>query len=153
MHPAHILVFLLLALPVLELYILIRAGVLLGVTPTVALCVLSAATGLALLRHQGLQNVNNLRMKILQGESPTLILIEGAVLFAGGVLLLLPGFVTDIIGLLCLIPGLRRTCARHLEQRILRWTQTRGSGVNVIIEGEFRREDREFRPPLDHRED
>lgn len=98
----------LLALPLIELYLLIKVGTLIGALPTVALVVGTALLGAFLLRRQGLSNYRRMQMSLVQGEMPAREIVEGVVIFVGGVLLLIPGLITDFFGILCLIPPLRR---------------------------------------------
>lgn len=98
----------LLALPLVELYVLIKVGTLIGAFPTVALVVGTALLGTFLLRRQGLSNYRQMQMSLMQGEMPAREIVEGVVILVGGVLLLTPGLITDFFGMLCLIPPLRR---------------------------------------------
>lgn len=99
---------LLLGLPLAELYLLIKLGTLIGALPTVFLVVATAVLGLWLLRHQGLENYRRVQRSLARGEMPARELMEGAVMLVGGVLLMLPGLITDVFGLLCLVPPVRR---------------------------------------------
>ena len=96
------------AVPLVEIYLLIQIGGLIGVLPTILLVVLTAVLGAALLRQQGLVTLNRLRSSLDRGELPAMELIEGVALLVGGALLLTPGFVTDAVGFLCLLPTSRR---------------------------------------------
>lgn len=99
---------LLLGFPLLELYLLIKVGMLIGALPTMLLVVGTAVLGVWLLRHQGLQNYRRMQQCIMRGEVPAREMMEGVVMFIGGALLLMPGLITDLIGLLCLFPPVRR---------------------------------------------
>tara|TARA_Y100000590_G_scaffold92544_1_gene104616 strand:- start:2995 stop:3375 length:381 start_codon:yes stop_codon:yes gene_type:complete len=89
------------------MYILIKVGGVFGVFNTIALVLLTALIGIALLRHQGFRTLLNARNKIMQSELPAEEIIAGIFLAIGGVLLLTPGFVTDFIGFLFLVPFTR----------------------------------------------
>jgi UPF0716 protein FxsA len=80
-----------------------------------------------------------LQQSLARGELPAEELVNGAVIVAGGALLLLPGFLSDLAGLLCLIPPTRRLIAAWLVRNRL----APRSGVEEprVIEGEFKRED------------
>lgn len=133
-------------LPLLELFILILVGSRIGAAPTIGLVLLTAAIGMLLLRQQGYSTLLRAREKLEQGQVPAEEMLGGVMVAAGGFLLLLPGFLTDLVGLCCLLPPLRRL----LLKRFLRpWfasgvvvrsqrSQTQGQ----IIEGEFDRDDR-----------
>lgn len=131
----RILLLLFLTVPVIELYILIQVGSLIGVIPTVSLVILTAVIGAALIRHQGLHTLTRVREKVENGTLPAQDLLEGLILMLSGLLLLTPGFVTDTLGFLCLIPALRSRLAAILLSR-LSARQVHDSGA-VIVEGEF----------------
>lgn len=131
----------LLALPVLEIYLLVQVGGLVGFLPTLFLLFGAAALGTYLLQTQGWSTWNRLQQSLARGELPADELVNGAVIVAGGALLLLPGFLSDVAGLLCLVPFTRRLIAAWLVRSRL----SQGSGTKPqqdrVIEGEFRRED------------
>ena len=106
-----LLFILFITVPLAELYVLIQVGGVIGILPTIALCILTAALGAGLLRLQGLQTLERVRQKLEQGELPAIELIAGAILLLSGMLLLTPGFITDCLGFLCLIPRLRLALA------------------------------------------
>ena len=115
-----------------------HVGSLLGPIPTVLLCIFTAALGAALLRWQGIQTLARVQTKLQQGEIPATDVLGGVILLFSGILLLTPGFFTDVIGFLCLIPAFRN----HIANGILRQQlQTRASyhtkAQNVVVEGEF----------------
>lgn len=115
MFPILFLIFIL--VPVVELSVLIRVGDILGAWTTVALCLFTALVGASLVRSQGLSTLMQAREKLARGESPGQEVIEGMMLAAAGVLLVIPGFVTDFIGLLLLTPLTRGPIARYLLKR------------------------------------
>lgn len=109
-------VILFLIVPLLEIFLLIKVGGLIGALWTVILVVLTAVTGVALLRIQGMQTIYRLRESAARGEAPAIPMIEGAFLLFAGALLLTPGFFTDALGFALLVPSLRQ----YLAQQILR---------------------------------
>ncbi len=127
--------------PLIELYFLIKVGGQIGILPTITLCILTAALGAGLLRHQGLQTLSRVQQKLEQGEIPATDLISGVILLVSGALLLTPGFLTDILGFLCLTPRIRLL----MVNSILNHMAKRGTRVNVnksvILDGEFWEED------------
>jgi len=129
---------LLLLLPIVEMYLLIRLGGYLGAWPTIAMVVLGAVSGIALLRRQGPAALNRVISRMQTGEVPALELAEGALLAAAGLMLLMPGFLTDILALLLLVPVCRAGAARWLIGRLAR-PGMRGRVHSVVIEGEFER--------------
>ena len=140
-----LLFILFITVPLAELYVLIQVGGVIGILPTIALCLLTAALGAGLLRLQGLQTLERVRQKLEQGELPAIELIAGAILLLSGMLLLTPGFITDCLGFLCLIPRLRLA----LAGAILNYLMQHGTRVNtqssVIVEGECWEEGSRYR--------
>lgn len=131
----------LLALPVLEIYLLIQMGGLIGFLPTLFLLFGAAALGTYLLQTQGWSTWNRLQQSLARGELPADDLVNGAVIVAGGALLLLPGFLSDVAGLLCLIPFTRRLIAAWLVRSSLIRRSGQEPEATRVIEGEFKRED------------
>ena len=105
------------AIPLAEMFILIKVGAIIGALPTVGLVVLTATLGIWLLRLEGIATLGRVQEKLNQGQIPETELLEGIMLLVGGALLLTPGFVTDAIGFTCLIPVLRRPIARWIIQQ------------------------------------
>ena len=140
-----LLFILFITVPLAELYLLIQVGGVIGVLPTIALCILTAGLGAGLLRLQGLMTLARIRQKLDQRELPATDLIGGAILLLSGMLLLTPGFLTDCLGFLCLVPGIRMYCAGVVLNYLMRHgTQVR-TDHNVIVEGEFWEEDSRYR--------
>jgi UPF0716 protein FxsA len=104
----RLLLILFLTVPMMEIYVLIKVGSLLGALPTVFLVVLTAILGALLLRWQGFSTLQRVNSAVARGEIPAIELLEGAVLLVSGVLLLTPGFITDIAGFLGLVTPVRR---------------------------------------------
>lgn len=108
MPALRLLLVLFLLVPLAEIYLLIEVGSVVGAIPTVALVVLTAVIGAALMRAQGLATVFRARTAMAKGEVPALEMLEGAVILVAGALLLTPGFITDAAGFVCLVPSLRQ---------------------------------------------
>jgi len=94
--------------PLLELYVLIEVGSGIGGLATIALCLLTAALGGILIRWQGLQTLLHAQREMMQGGLPTEHVAHAVLLAVAGLLLFLPGFITDTLGFLLLIPALRQ---------------------------------------------
>ncbi len=104
----RVLFILFVVLPIIEIWILIRVGGVIGTAPTIALILFTAVLGAVLLRMQGRMTLAQAQSKLAQGSMPIEELVAGLFLAVGGALLLTPGFLTDAIGFSCLIPGLRK---------------------------------------------
>ena len=120
------------AVPIVEMWILIQVGGEIGALPTIGLVVLTATIGISLLKRQGLSTLMSARAKMDQGRIPAGELVSGVMLAVGGALLLTPGFVTDVVGFLLLIPATRRWVLRQIIERY------RGK---IVIEGEYQQID------------
>ncbi|MDY0213338.1 MAG: FxsA family protein [Desulfuromonadaceae bacterium] len=111
--------------PILEIYVLISAGKIIGLWPTLGLIVLTGIAGAYLLRTQGADILVKIKASLNQGELPTENLIEAAMIFCGGVTLLIPGFCTDILGFALLLPITRPWLKDWLKRYFTRHIQTR----------------------------
>ena len=107
-------------LPLAELYILLKVGALIGTLPTLALILLTGLAGAHLTRSQGFAVVHRLRQELAEGRLPGETLIDGGMILAGGVLLLTPGLLTDLLGFLLLTPLTRPLLRRFIVARLQR---------------------------------
>lgn len=105
---------LLLALPFVEIAGFVIVGSRIGVLPTLGLVILSAMLGLFLLRVQGFSLLQRIRAETSAGRVPDRELVHGAMLVIAAILLIIPGFFTDILGLLLFIPPVRDLMWRYL---------------------------------------
>jgi UPF0716 protein FxsA len=110
-----ILVALFIVVPIVELYVIIQIGSLIGVWPTIALLLADAVLGSLLLRHQGRGAWRRFNAALAERRFPGREVADGLLIAIGGTLLLTPGFVTDIVGAIFLIPP-----TRALVRRLLR---------------------------------
>ena len=110
-----ILVYLFIAVPILELALLVWIGQQLGIVPTVVLVIVTGAVGAGLARWQGLMILRRLREELGAGRMPAEAMFEGVLLLVAGAVLLTPGVVTDAVGFLIMVPVLRRWVARRVQ--------------------------------------
>lgn len=103
--------------PVIELYILIEVGKKIGSLTTIGIIILTGIIGAYLVKGQGFMILRKIQNDLNEGIMPGDSLIQGAIILAGGIFLLTPGFVTDIIGFIFLIPASRRVVKKYL----LKW--------------------------------
>ena len=101
--------------PLAEIFVLIESGRVIGVWPTVFLVVLTGIVGSWLMRDQGLALLGQIQAELRTGQLPASTLLDGALVLAGGLLLLTPGFCTDLAGFTMLVPSTRRWWRRCLE--------------------------------------
>lgn len=104
--------------PLVEIALFIQVGGFIGLWPTIAVVILTAVVGTALLRHQGLSALTRLQASLDRGEPPLDPVFDGFCLLAAGMLLLTPGFFTDAIGFLLFTPPFRAVLKRFITSRI-----------------------------------
>jgi UPF0716 protein FxsA len=131
--------FLLLALPVAELYVLIRVGAVAGLMNTIIALLIAATLGIRIVKSGSWRVLQQVQSSIQRGEPPMQGLLDSAMVTLGGVLLIVPGFITDLLALACLLPVTRRRVAAYLANR---WRPAATTKARTdAIEGEFRRDD------------
>lgn len=109
-----------LSVPVVEIAVFIEAGNRVGVWPTVGGVILTAIIGTALFRHQGLGLIARARSSLEAGQMPLREVVDGLGLLIAGLLLLIPGFVTDVLGFLLFVPPIRILAVAGLIKRVMR---------------------------------
>lgn len=114
------LIGLFIAVPILELYVIVKVGGLIGVLPMLALLFGMSLLGAILLRHQGRGAWQRFNRALAERRFPGREVADGLMITAGGVLLLAPGFVTDFFGLLLLLPPTRAIARRLLRTWLAR---------------------------------
>jgi UPF0716 protein FxsA len=131
---------LLLLFPLAEIATFIIVGGKIGLVRTLALVIVSAIVGIIMLRDAGAMTALKLQR---QKGNPATILAEGGTRMLAGVLLLIPGFLTDIAAILILIPAVRRAIIARLGKNAPASPTTRTETPSQIIDGDFRRLDGE----------
>ncbi|OGR20621.1 MAG: membrane protein FxsA [Desulfobacula sp. RIFOXYA12_FULL_46_16] len=104
-------------IPVLEVYLLIKVGSVIGGINTILLVIVSGFLGAWLARLEGMNTLVRLKMNLQQGLMPAEELLDGVIIFIAGVVLITPGFITDIMGLLLLWPVTRNKLKRFLRKK------------------------------------
>jgi UPF0716 protein FxsA len=112
---AFLLLFLL--FPVLELYVFFKVSTAIGFFPALLLIIAGSALGVLVLRVAGLATVLRTRASLQRGELPAEQMFNGLVTAMGGVLLIVPGFISDVLGVLCLLPFTRHFLIRKVRER------------------------------------
>lgn len=115
-----LLIGLFIAVPILELYVIIKVGGLIGVLPTLVLLFGMSLLGATLLRHQGRSAWQRFNRALAERRFPGREVADGLMITIGGALLLTPGFITDAVGLLLLIPPTRAIARRVLQAWVAR---------------------------------
>ncbi|RZI53278.1 membrane protein FxsA [Aeribacillus pallidus] len=115
-----LLIFFIVA-PACEIGVLILSGKTIGVLPTVLLIILTGFVGAYLAKKQGMQAVRNLQKEIQYGRIPSNAILDAIAILVGGIMLLTPGFISDIVGLFLLFPITRNWIKPFLIQFIKKW--------------------------------
>jgi len=121
------LLILFVIVPVTELYILIEVGKRIGSLTTIGVIILTGIIGAYLVEGQGFMILKKIQNDLNDGIMPGDSLIQGAIILAGGILLLTPGFVTDIVGFIFLIPVSRNVVKKYL----LKWLKGKIKEGNI----------------------
>lgn len=108
------LFLLFLIVPMMEMWLLIKVGEVIGALQTIGLVALTAVIGVSMLKRQGLKTLMRVQERVNSGQIPAEEILEGVFLAVGGALLLTPGFVTDVFGFCCLVPYTRGWLARKV---------------------------------------
>jgi UPF0716 protein FxsA len=144
----RLLVALICALPILEIAGFVVIGGRIGLGFTLLWLLAAGIAGMTLIRHGGLNALIKLQGALQEGREPGHSLIDGAVMVTAGLLLIVPGFVSDLLALILILPVTRdfllRRAAHHFETRVYRPGNPMGgsgsmgsTGRSTVIEGEF----------------
>ena len=120
-------------IPIIEIYLLIEIGSMLGALTAVTLVILTGFLGAFLARMQGLQTLYRIQESLREGRMPSGELLDALLIVIAGLVLLTPGFLTDSAGFLLLIPATRNSIKYWLRRQIeLRYMSNRPK--DIIIE-------------------
>jgi UPF0716 protein FxsA len=136
--------------PLVEIAFFVVIGNTIGLWPTLAGVLVTAVAGSLILRWQGLQLLNEIRSSMGQGRLPARALADAMMVAIAGVLLLTPGYFSDLIGILLLIPPVRTLIYRFLASRVqvvaTTTTQSYGFGPRRVEDDTIELGDDEYRP-------
>ncbi|HBY40083.1 MAG TPA: hypothetical protein DEH24_11725 [Alteromonas sp.] len=146
----QILLLLFILMPIAEIALLLQVGDMIGGWNTVGLIIVTAFVGAYLVRQEGLSTLQKAQQKMANNEVPGKEMMEGLMLVIAGVLLVTPGFITDVIGFLFVLPFSRQLMAgqlaKHMTVRAVQGgnqsfyysnTQQRPGNEGDPIEGEY----------------
>ena len=111
--------------PLAELYLLIRVGEFLGAGPTIAIVLVTGLLGATLARREGARVFRSWQESMANMQMPKDGVLSGVLVLVGGVLLVTPGVITDVLGLSLLFPPTRRFFAKHLKRYVERRFEVR----------------------------
>lgn len=135
--PALLILLVLLALPALEIALFIVVGSAIGVLPTLGLVFLAMVLGSVMMRRQGIGTLMKIRRELEAGQVPAEQMGHAALITVAGILLMIPGFATDIVGLALFVPAVRRWVigfvARNVDVKVsTRGFSARSGGPGVV---------------------
>jgi len=114
----NVVLLFIIGIPIIEIYIMIKVGGVIGPLNTVLLIFLTAITGVYFAKMQGLNTIKSGFNQILKNEVPIYEIISGAALACAALLLIFPGFLTDLIGFLLIVPVTRKIFIRIISSKL-----------------------------------
>ncbi|MDM5190277.1 FxsA family protein [Bacillus sp. DX4.1] len=121
--------FLLILIPAIEVTVLIGSSHFIGMWPTFAMIVFTGVIGVYLAKRQGFAVLREIQYRLNRGELPGDAVLDGIFVFIGGILLLVPGYVTDVIGIILIFPVTRKP----FKLMMIKWLQWKLSRNTTII--------------------
>ena len=119
--------------PIVEIYLFIKIGAKIGAFSTILLIFITAITGIIYARYEGLNTLRSAYSQMIKQETPAYEIISGAAIAFAALLLIIPGFATDIIGFLIILPITRKLILGKVSTKI----KKKESDKNNFIDGEF----------------
>ena len=128
------LLFLIIGIPILEIYLFIKIGSQIGAFNTISLIFMTAVVGIFYARYEGLNTLKSGVAQLIKNEVPIYEIISGAALTFAAVLLIIPGFATDLLGLLLIFPLTRKFFFKKLSEK---YSSKKTNDKKNFIEGEY----------------
>ena len=119
--------------PIVEIYLFIKIGGHIGAFNTILLIFITAITGIFYARYEGLNTLRSGFSQLIKNETPTYEIISGAAIAFGALLLIIPGFATDLVGFLIIFPPTRKLLFGKITSKF----KKKESKKNNFIEGEY----------------
>ena len=119
--------------PIVEIYLFIKIGAKIGAFNTILLIFITAITGIIYARYEGLNTLRSAYSQMIKQETPAYEIISGAAIAFAALLLIIPGFATDIIGFLIIFPITRKLILGKVSTKI----KKKEPDNNNFIDGEF----------------
>ena len=123
-------ILIILLVPIIEIYLFIKIGSQIGAFNTISLIIITAVFGLYYAKYEGLNTLKSGVQQIVKNELPIYEIVSGAALAFAALLMILPGFLTDIIGLLIIFPWTRRLFLKNISKK-------KQHNKKNFIEGEY----------------
>ena len=132
------LIFFIIGIPLVEIYLMIKVGGVIGAFNTIFLIFFTAITGIYFAKLEGLNAIRSGVNQIVKNEIPIYEIISGAALAFAALLLIIPGFLTDVIGFLLIIPITRKIFIKSISSKFKTGKEYRND--SDVIEGEIEEE-------------
>ena len=134
------LILTIILIPLIEIYLFIEIGGQIGAGYTILFILLTAVIGLYFAKLEGINTIRSGMNQLTNNQMPIYEMISGAALAFAAVLLIIPGFATDIIGFLIIIPFTRNLLFKFITKK---YEKTKVSGEDDLIEGEYEDKDKQ----------
>ena len=131
------ILLLLISIPLIEIYLFIKIGSYIGAFNTVSLILITAIVGIIYARYEGFNTLRSGISQLIKNEIPIYEIISGAALAFAALLLILPGFATDLIGLILIFPPTRKLILKNFSKKYTSKNQKKKD----YIDGEFEDKD------------
>ena len=129
----NLILFLVIAIPVIEIYLFIKIGAQIGAITTILLIFITAIVGVYYARYEGLNTLKAGFSQLSKQETPAYEMISGAAIAFAALLLIIPGFATDVLGFLLIFPATRKI----ILNKFLKKFSNKKNNKNNFIDGEF----------------
>ena len=132
------ILLLLISIPLIEIYLFIKIGSYIGAFNTVSLILITAIVGIIYARYEGFNTLRSGMSQLIKNELPVYEIISGAALAFAALLLILPGFATDLMGLILIFPPTRKLILKNFSKKYTSKNQKKKD----YIDGEFEDKDK-----------
>ena len=131
------ILLLLISIPLIEIYLFIKIGSYIGAFNTVSLILITAIVGIIYARYEGFNTLRSGMSQLIKNEIPVYEIISGAALAFAALLLILPGFATDLMGLILIFPPTRKLILKNFSKKYT----SKNKKKKDYIDGEFEDKD------------
>ena len=134
----NVVILFIIGIPLIEIYLMIKVGSVIGAFNTIFLIFFTAITGIYFAKLEGLNTIRSGFTQLVKNEIPIYEIISGAALAFAALLLITPGFLTDLVGFLLIIPITRKIFIRSISSKLRRKKEN-----EIIIEGSIEENEQE----------
>ena len=127
-------IILILGIPLIEIYLFIKVGSQIGALNTILLIITTAVVGIWYARYEGFNTLRSGMSQLVKNEVPLYEIVSGAAIAFAALLLILPGFATDIIGILLVFPVTRKIILKRYSKN---YSSNKKTKENNLVEGEY----------------